>query len=103
MATILKFKRPSKSTASILAGDRVISTTVNDIMLIIHHALHGTNKACQPKDRQLAAKLLGELSFHMQKDNDDDCVILSHSLSKAVIVRYPEMLSTANRKCNSES
>ncbi len=92
MGTILEFKLPAKSKTSSLANDTLISSTVNDVMLIIHHALHGTDKDCQPKDLSLAAKLLDELSYHIKADEMDDFLVLSHVASKTIVGRYPEVI-----------
>ncbi len=91
MATILEFKLPAKPKAPVLVDDTVISSTVNDVMLMIHHALHGSDENCRPKDREFATKLLEELSFHIQNTDEDDFLILSHTVSENVARRYPEM------------
>ena len=91
MATILKFKIPENQSAKINENGSLISTTVNNAMLIIHHALHGSDKDCRPKDRQLAAQLLDELSYYIKSDIEDDHLVLSHLVSGAIVVRYPEL------------
>ena len=91
MATILKFKIPEHQNTKTNQHGNLISTSVNNAMLIIHHALHGSDKDCRPKDRELATQVLDELSCYLKSDVEDDCLILSHPVSNAVVVRYPEM------------
>jgi hypothetical protein len=91
MAKILEFKIPEKPNPSDLIENPVVTSSVNDVMLIIHHALHGSDDDSQPRDRELAAQLLDELSSHIKnsKDpNEDDCLILSNGVSQAVLNRY---------------
>jgi hypothetical protein len=90
MATILKFKIPTHRRAKANVNANLISTSVNDAMLIIHHALHGSDKDCRPKDHQLAAQLLDELSSYIKSDIEDDCLVLSQLVSGAIVERYPE-------------
>lgn len=94
MAKILEFKLPEKSYPSKSNSNLVVSSSVDDLMLIIHHALHGTDEKYQPKDRQLAAMLLDELANSIKNGNDEneeDCLILSRATSQAVMDRYPQM------------
>jgi hypothetical protein len=91
MATILKFKVPTEQRSKINQNGSLISTSVNNAMLIIHHALHGSDKDCRPKDRELAAQLLDELSHYIKSGIEDDRLVLSHPVSNAISVRYPEL------------
>jgi len=93
MAIILEFKLPTKPQASPLINDAVISSTVDNMMLIIHHALHGTDVDCRPKDSQLAAQMLDELANHIKNSDEYDHVVLSKGVSNAIVARYPEMLN----------
>ena len=94
MAKILDFKLPEKAYPTKSISNLVVSSSVDDLMLIIHHALHGTDKKYQPRDRELAAKLLDELSSHIKTSDDNsekDCLTLSYETSQAVVQRYPNM------------
>ncbi len=93
MGTILEFKLRKKSQAQSHIKNLVVSSTVNDVMLIIHHALHGTEEDCRPKDQQLAAQLLDELSSHIKNDDQCEKVVLSEIVSGTILTRYPEMVS----------
>jgi len=95
MATILEFRLPVKAPAQQLASDRAIYSSINDLMLIIHHALHGADEECCPKDLKLAAKLLDELSCHIKGDENDH-IMLSHAASSAIVDRYPEVDHSQN-------
>jgi len=96
MATVLEFKLPKKRQISALEHDLEITTSVNDLMLIIHHALDGTDNDCRPKDLVLAGKLLEELTSHIKKHDGNDYLVLSKVVSNAVVVRYPDI----NREVN---
>ncbi|WP_444995367.1 hypothetical protein [Aliikangiella sp. IMCC44359] len=91
MATILEFKLPKKAKVSASYSDTIISSSTDDLMLIIHHALHGTNQDCRPKNLELAAQLLDELSHHIKNNDESEHLILSRQSSRAVVERYPEM------------
>ncbi|MCF6193288.1 MAG: hypothetical protein L3J46_03010 [Kangiellaceae bacterium] len=93
MATILEFKLPKQSRHQRIIKDSVITSTVNDVMLMIHHALHGTDESCRPKDQPLAAHLLDELANHITKCDEYEKVVLSHVVSSALMIRYPEMIA----------
>ena len=93
MATILEFKLPKKSHRQGVIKDLVVSSTVNDVMLIIHHALHGTDEDCRPKDQQLAAQLLDELASHIKSGDEYEKVVLSGITSAAIVTRYPEKIT----------
>ena len=93
MAMILEFKLPEKSQKSPLINGAVLSSTVDDVMLIIHHALHGTDVDCRPKDPQFAAKMLVELASHIKNGDEYEHVVLSNGASSAIVTRYPEMLN----------
>ncbi len=93
MGTILEFKLRKKTQAQSHIKNLVVSSTVNDVMLIIHHALHGTEEDCRPKDQQLAAQLLDELSSHIKNDDQYEKVVLSKIVSGTILTRYPEMVS----------
>ena len=97
MATILKFKLPKKPKVSPVASDIIITSSVNDVMLIIHHALHGTTIDNRPKDRHLAAQLLDELSSYIKRDDKSESLVLSHTSSNAIMNRYPENINLLNR------
>lgn len=92
MATILKFESPNKPHQKNLVKGAVISSTVNDVMLIIHHALHGEKEDYRPKDKKLAAQLLEELACHIKRDSQYDHIVLSHQSSTVIATRYPEMM-----------
>jgi len=66
-------------------------------MLMIHHALHGTNIDNCPTDRLLAAQLLDELSTHIKSTEVSENLVLSHYSSKAIVNRYPENISLLNQ------
>lgn len=91
MATILDFKLPRKSRRFTPSNSLTITTSINDVMLIIHHALHGSEEAHRPKDLQLAAQLLDMLSVHIKDCAEKDCLVLSHTVSSTIMSRYPEM------------
>ena len=57
MATILEFKIPEKKDQDEIIDTPVVMSSVNDVMLIIHHAIHGSDDSYQPTDRKLAAQL----------------------------------------------
>ena len=90
---LFRSKLPSKTPAQKLESGRVIYSSINDLMLIIHHALHGADDQICPKDLKLAAKLLDELSSHIKSD-DNDHVMLNHDISSAIVDRYPEAYRT---------
>ncbi len=92
MATILEFKIPEKKDQDEIIDTPVVMSSVNDVMLIIHHAIHGSDDSYQPTDRKLAAQLLDELSVHIKentKSESDECVMLSNGVSRAILERYP--------------
>ena len=93
MAKILEFKSPKNTHDQSLIKNLVVSSTVNDVMLIIHHALHGSEDGCRPKDQQLAARLLDELASHIKNGAQYEKVVLSRIVSGAIVTRYPEMIS----------
>lgn len=95
MATILEFKLPEKRREEQINKGAIISSTVNDVMLMIHHALHGETNESRPLDKKLAVQLLGELASHIKNDSRYDHMVLSLVSSEAVINRYPEMLQKA--------
>ncbi len=97
MATILEFKLAKKPKTSPIASDKFITSSVNDVKLMIHHALHGTSTDNRPTDRQLAAQLLDELSAHIKRDYKDESLVLSHTSSSAIVNRYPENINLINR------
>ncbi|MGX5174940.1 hypothetical protein ACUR5C_13040 [Aliikangiella sp. IMCC44653] len=97
MATILEFKPRKKIQSKSSFNPVLVTTSVNDLMLIIHHALHGTERACQPIDKDLASQLLIELSVHLKTADEPyqltlENMVLSQSTSSRVVERYPEML-----------
>ena len=101
MAKILEFKLPPKAKPPKPTASALVSSSIDHVMLIIHHALHGTDKAHQPKDRQLAAQLLDELSFHVKhldENSETDCLILKQDLSQTILDRYPEMYQSQTKK-----
>jgi|GEM_PF-6647955 len=91
MATILQFKLPTKPPLSSLATDTIISISVNDVMLIIHEAIHGTEEEYRPRNLHLATQLLDELSSHISCKGEEDYLVLSRAASSIVFTRYPDI------------
>ena len=107
MAKILEFKLPQKACPPKADSNLFVSSSIDDVMLIIHHALHGTDDKFQPKDLRFAAQLLDELSTYINNisesndssnDNQDDCLVLSRDASKKIAARYPKLYYKQSEK-----
>jgi hypothetical protein len=97
MGTILEFKLPKKLQESVLINDLVITSTINNVMLIINDALHGTDVEYRPQNRKLAAQVLKELANHIKNKDEHENVVLSNMASSAIVTRYPEMFHYKDR------
>ena len=94
MATILEFKLPEKISPQLrFIKDITVSSDVDYVMLMIHHALHGCREACRPKDKKLAVQLLSELTEHINNGEQYDNFVLSNEVSGAIVTRYPELFT----------